>query len=56
MEHLPYLVKIIRIFREDLTLRPAEDSFRQGWREALRGETKPVSELWKGIKVGQNCT
>jgi hypothetical protein len=49
IEHLPYLVQIIRIFRESLTLKPAEESFKQGWREALRGETKPVSELWEGI-------
>ncbi len=49
MEHLPYLAQIIHIFRESLTLKPAENSFKQGWREALRGETKPVSELWEGI-------
>lgn len=49
IEHLPNLVQLIRIFRESLTLKPAEESFKQGWREALRGETKPVSELWEGI-------
>ena len=48
-EHLPYLVQIIRIFRESLTLKPAEESFKQGWSEALRGETKPVADLWEGI-------
>lgn len=49
IEHFPYLVQIIRIFRESTTLKPAEESFKQGWREALRGETKPVAELWEGI-------
>jgi hypothetical protein len=48
-EHLPYLVQIIRIFRESITLKSAEESFKQGWIEALSGETKPVSELWEGI-------
>ena len=49
IEHLPYLLQIIRIFRESITLKSAEDSFKQGWTEALSGETKPVSELWEGI-------
>lgn len=49
VEHLPYLLQIIRIFRESITLKSAEESFKQGWLEALRGETRPVSELWEGI-------
>ena len=48
-EYLPNLVQIVRIFRESISLRPAEDSFRQGWKEAIAGETRPVSELWDGI-------
>jgi hypothetical protein len=32
--------------------KPAEGSFRQGWQEALRGETRPVSELWEDIDAG----
>ena len=48
-EYLPNLVQIVRIFRESVSLRPAQDSFRQGWKEALAGETRPVSELWDGI-------
>ena len=48
-EYLPILLEIVRLFREGVTLKPAEASFRQGWKEALAGETKPVSELWKGI-------
>ena len=34
-----------------VVLKPAEESFRQGWREALRGETLSISELWTGIEV-----
>ena len=47
--YLPILLEIVRLFREGVTLKPAEAGFRQGWKEALAGETKPVSELWKGI-------
>jgi len=48
-EYLPILLEIVRLFRESVTLKPAEASFRQGWKEALAGETRPVSELWEGI-------
>ena len=48
-EYLPNLLQIVRLFRESVALKPAEDSFRQGWKEALAGETRPVSELWEGI-------
>ncbi|MGQ9631040.1 MAG: hypothetical protein ACUVXI_12135 [bacterium] len=48
-EYLPHLLQIIRLFRESVTLKPAPASFRQGWKEALAGETQPASELWEGI-------
>ncbi len=48
-EYYPNLLQIVRLFRESVALRPAEDSFRQGWQEAQLRQTKPVSELWKGI-------
>ncbi len=48
-EYLPNLLQIVRLFRESVVLRPAEDSFRQGWKEAMAGETRHVSELWEGI-------
>lgn len=51
-EYLPFLLEIMRAFRESITLKPAEESFRQGWQEALRGETRPVSELWEDIDAG----
>ncbi len=48
-EYLPALLHIIRAFRESVTLKPAEDSFRTGWKEAMSGETMPLEDLWKGI-------
>jgi hypothetical protein len=52
VEYLPFLLKMLRAFRESITLKTAEDSFRQGWQEALRGETRPVSELWEDLDAG----
>ena len=48
-EYLPTLLNMIRIFRESISLKSAEDSFRQGWQEAMTEETMPVEELWAGI-------
>ena len=48
-EYLSALLKMIRVFHESIILKPAEESFRQGWQEALRDETRPVSELWEDI-------
>lgn len=48
-EYLPNLLQIVRLFRDSVTLKPAEDCFKQGWKEAMVGETRPVSELWDGI-------
>jgi hypothetical protein len=33
---------------DNVMLKPAEASFRQGWLEAMTGQTRPVSELWDG--------
>lgn len=49
-EYLPSLLNIVRSFRESITLKPAEKSFRQGWEEAVNGETMPVDQLWTGIE------
>ena len=46
-EFLPAALKLLRAFREGVTLPTAQESFRQGWEEALTGQTRPVSELWK---------
>lgn len=48
-EYLPVLLNIVRLFRESITLKSAENSFRQGWKEALSGETMPIDSLWVGI-------
>ena len=48
-EYLPTLLNMIRLFRESIILKPAVNSFRQGWQEAMSGETMPVDELWVGI-------
>lgn len=48
-EYLPMLLQIVRSFRESVALKPADQSFRQGWKEALADETSPISELWGGI-------
>ncbi len=47
-EYLPMLLEIIRLFRQTVT-KSAEDSFRQGWQEAMQGEALPISDLWVGI-------
>lgn len=46
VEYMPTLLKVVQAFREGVTLAPAEDTFRQGWQEALSKQTYPVSELW----------
>ncbi len=51
-EYLPNLLQIVRLYRESVGLKPAKVGFRQGWREVLKGETRPVSELWDGIEHG----
>jgi hypothetical protein len=48
-EYLPTLLEIVRLFRETVTLKPAELSFRQGWEEAMNGELLPIDELWEGV-------
>lgn len=50
-EFLPAFLKLVRAFREGVTLPTAQDSFRQGWSEALSAQTRPVSELWKDLDV-----
>ena len=48
-EYLPLLLEMIHLFRQSIILKPAEESFRQGWKEALKGETLPVADLWTGF-------
>ena len=46
VEYRPSLFDIVHAFRESVTLKSAEESFRQGWQEALKGETQPAADLW----------
>ena len=48
-EYLSNLLKIVRLYRESVTLSPAEESFRQGWKEAMKDETFPIADLWADI-------
>ncbi len=48
-EYLPALLEMVRLFRETVTLKPAELSFRQAWQEAMNGELLPVDQLWEDV-------
>lgn len=48
-EYLPFMLQVMRSFRETLDIKPAEECFRQGWREAQAGQTLPIEKLWEGI-------
>ncbi len=52
-EYLPMLLEMVRLFRQSVALKPADESFRQGWKEALKGETLPVSELWTNLDAAE---
>lgn len=49
LEHLPALLKMMRLLRESLVVESPAESFRQAWQEAMHGETLPLTELWTGI-------
>ena len=50
-EYLPNLLQLVRLFRQSVTLKPAEASFRQEWQESRtgEGETPQISQLREGI-------
>jgi len=50
-EYLPSVLQVLRAFRESVTFKSAEASFRQGWQEALDGDTHQASELWTDLDV-----
>lgn len=50
-EYLPALLEMIHLFREAVTLKPADESFEQGWKEAMNNELLPVDQLWDGINA-----
>lgn len=35
--------------QDEELLESAQESFRQGWYDAMTGNTLPVSQLWQGI-------
>lgn len=37
--------------QDEELLESAPESFRQGWYDAMTGNTLPVSQLWQGIDV-----
>jgi hypothetical protein len=43
VEYLPILLRIVKSYRESVTLNTAEESFRQGWKETLSGDKKLIS-------------
>ena len=50
-EYLPYVLQLMRTFKESVSLKSAKTSFEQGWKEAQKGETYPIGQLWEGIDV-----
>ena len=52
-EYLPMLLEMVRLFRQSVALKPADESFRQGYKEALKGETLPISELWTSLNIAE---
>ncbi len=51
-EFHPLLLQVIRAYRKSVTLKPAGESFAQGWREARNGDVYPIRQLWEGIDAG----
>lgn len=50
-EYLASLLKILRAFRESITLPTATESFKQGWKEAMEGDIHPIDELWLDLET-----
>lgn len=50
-EYLPALWNIVHSFRESVSFKNAEDSVKQGWKEAMNGETHPIDSLWDGVET-----
>ena len=48
-EHLSNLLQIVQAFRQSVTLPSTVASSRQGWQEAVGGNTQPVATLWDNI-------
>jgi len=51
-EYRGLLLRIVHSFREGVTVLPsAEDSFREGWKDVMEGNTHSIDTLWDGLDV-----
>jgi hypothetical protein len=48
-EYRLLLLRIVRSFREAVTMSSAEESFREGWQDVVAGKTYPIDTLWDQI-------
>ena len=48
-EYRALLFRIVHSFREGVMLSTAQESFREGWKDVLDGNTHPIETLWDGI-------
>jgi N-formylglutamate amidohydrolase len=48
-EYLPALLTIVHSFRESVSLPTAAESFEEGWKDVMTGNTRPIETLWDGI-------
>ena len=49
-EYRPLLLRIVHSFREGVTTLPsAEESFKEGWKDVVSGNTHPIDTLWDGV-------
>ncbi|MFT7561952.1 MAG: N-formylglutamate amidohydrolase [Flavobacteriales bacterium] len=49
-EYLPALLTIVHSFRASVSLPTATESFEQGWKEVMAGDTHPIDSLWDDIE------
>ncbi|MFA7174704.1 MAG: hypothetical protein WC340_15075 [Kiritimatiellia bacterium] len=48
-QYLPQLLEIVHIYKESIIKKTTVESLEQSWKQAISGETSPVSELWEGV-------
>ncbi len=49
-EYRGLLLRIVHSFREGVALPTAEESFRDGWLDTLKGNTKNIDDLWDEVE------
>ncbi|NQZ13003.1 MAG: hypothetical protein HRT35_38145 [Algicola sp.] len=51
-EFRPLLFQIVHSFRESVSELPsAQDSFKEGWKNVMAGNTQSIDTLWDGIDI-----